>query len=81
MAGRACQRQSNAAITIGMTATTLPTAAANCERLIRAISGDELVEHPVALSRIVPASAAAVIDGCLVASVKPRNCMMRKLAA
>ena len=44
---------------------------------------DELVE-PVpapARSRIVPASAAAVIDGCFVASVKPSSCITRKLPA
>ena len=31
--------------------------------------------------RSEPASAAAIIDGCLVASVKPNSCIMRKLTA
>ena len=67
---------------VTMTAETLPTAAANCERAIREISGTSSSSRPgPARSRIVPASAAAVIDGCLVASVAPTSCMTTKLAA
>ena len=57
----------------------LPIAAASCERVMRAIIETSPERSRSALSRSVPASAAAVIDGCFVASVKPKNCITRKL--
>ena len=59
----------------------LPIAAASCERVMRAIIVTSAERSRSALSRSVPASAAAVIDGCLVASVKPNNCITMKLPA
>jgi hypothetical protein len=64
------------------TAITLPIAAANWVRLMRAVKSEILLQLALpGLLRTMPAKVAAVAEGCLVASTKPKTCSRMKLMA